>query len=164
MIQVVSGFRRIGKTDCIHEIDPRVCKEVIGENVKRMRLNCDLSIDELAEYLGLSPGFLGSIERGQRGLTHYNLIKMSILMNKPTDAILGITKEPFKFEKPCAQEKVAVLANALTAHELDFVASTMRNISVLRQKIATGQGVWDDEESIAIAENADNDEFNPYDD
>ena len=57
----------------------------IGSNIRLKRKQKGMTIDELAEKIGMAPGFLGLIERGQRGTSMSNLVKISDLF--------GITME-----------------------------------------------------------------------
>jgi len=41
-------------------------KILLGKNIKRYRINSDLSIEEMAEKAGISIPFLGAIERGEK--------------------------------------------------------------------------------------------------
>jgi len=45
-------------------------RAIIGENVRNERIARDISIDELSEMIGLTPGFVGLIECGQGGAQH----------------------------------------------------------------------------------------------
>ena len=49
----------------------------IGSNIRLKRKQKGMTIDELAEKFDLAPGFLGLIERGQRGTSMSNLVKIS---------------------------------------------------------------------------------------
>ncbi|MCD8157346.1 MAG: helix-turn-helix transcriptional regulator [Clostridiales bacterium] len=40
---------------------------LIGMNIRYERQLRNLTIEELSEIIGIAPGFLGLIERGQRG-------------------------------------------------------------------------------------------------
>ena len=57
----------------------------IGSNIRLKRKQKGMTIDELAEEVGMSPGYLGLLERGQRGTSMSNLVKISDLF--------GITME-----------------------------------------------------------------------
>ncbi len=60
----------------------------IGENIRRLRLERKLTIDELSEYLGISTSFLGLVERGVRGFSLIRLLKLSKLLNLSLDDIV----------------------------------------------------------------------------
>ncbi|MCL2235771.1 MAG: helix-turn-helix transcriptional regulator [Defluviitaleaceae bacterium] len=65
---------------------------LIGMNIRAERHSRGLTIDEFAELLDLSPGFVGLIERGERGVTAYNLLKISRVLGTPTDNFYTHTK------------------------------------------------------------------------
>ncbi len=51
--------------------------KLIGSNIRFERQKRDLTIEELSEILNIAPGFLGLIERGQRGTSIKNLCKIA---------------------------------------------------------------------------------------
>lgn len=66
----------------------------IGSIIQRERKKKDLSIEELADCLDFAPGFLGLIERGQRGTSLQNLIKIAYFFKISLNELTGfdITK------------------------------------------------------------------------
>lgn len=48
-----------------------------GEQLRQLRLEADLSQEELAEYAGLHWTYVGQIERGERNLTLLNVLKLA---------------------------------------------------------------------------------------
>ena len=110
---------------------------IIGENVRKERLARGISIDELADLLGLTPGFVGLIERGQRGATPITLFKLSNVFGTPIDKFFYHTQDflPSLVETPLDQlkrEKIASLTSDFSDAEVDFVIATvkgLRNIS-----------------------------------
>ena len=50
---------------------------IIGGNIKQERLSRGMTIDEVSELMNLTPGFVGLIERGERGITILNLCKLT---------------------------------------------------------------------------------------
>ena len=48
---------------------------VIGENIRNYRKSKNISLDELAEQLELSQGYVGLVERGRGCLTPFTLLK-----------------------------------------------------------------------------------------
>ena len=61
----------------------------IGNNIRLERLARKISIEELAEQLNLTPGFVGLIERGTRGTSAYTLARLSEIFNIPIDQIFN---------------------------------------------------------------------------
>ena len=97
---------------------------IMGENVRKTRTNCGLSIYELAELLGITHGFLGSIERGERGTTPLALLKLSKIFNVPIEHFFfknDYTTDSYK-------SRIEALTYDFTESELDFVIYMMEGV------------------------------------
>ena len=70
-------------------VDKKYRNVAVGKNLRRMRLLRKMSIDEISNFLDLTPSFVGLIERGERGLTTSNIIKLSILFDEPIEALFN---------------------------------------------------------------------------
>ena len=55
----------------------QMLRKIIGENIKRERTARNLSVEELAGLMGITPAYVGLIERGERGTTVHNISKLS---------------------------------------------------------------------------------------
>lgn len=72
----------------------------IGKRIKEQRLLYHLSSEALAEKIDISSGFMGLVERGQRGLSIANLVKVCKIFNITLDyLILGTQKDAVKYKK-----------------------------------------------------------------
>ncbi|MCL2356730.1 MAG: helix-turn-helix domain-containing protein [Defluviitaleaceae bacterium] len=60
----------------------------IGTRLRALRKSSGFSRIELSDYLNLTVGHVGLIERGERGLTAEMLVNISILLNCSTDYLL----------------------------------------------------------------------------
>lgn len=60
----------------------------LGKKIRRERLKKNLTIEQLAEILGLSASYMGLIERGQRGISIETLCKLSNIFKVSTDYLL----------------------------------------------------------------------------
>ncbi|WP_317367206.1 helix-turn-helix transcriptional regulator [uncultured Tyzzerella sp.] len=106
--------------------------KIIGSNVRFERQKRNLTIDELSEILNIAPGFLGLIERGQRGTSIKNLcrianffsITLDQLITCPSDERMVIKEEP-NIEKK--RTTIATYISSMDEQELDFVIGTMKN-------------------------------------
>ena len=96
-------------------------RNIMGENIRNERLNCHLSLDELSELLEITPGFLGLIERGNRGVTALNLVKLSEILDVPIDTFYysreGITLDT----RTMLRKKLLALTANFNDMELNFI-------------------------------------------
>ncbi|ABR46978.1 transcriptional regulator, XRE family [Alkaliphilus metalliredigens QYMF] len=67
--------------------------KLIGNKIRKERILLDLTLEELAEILDLSPSYMGLIERGQRGVSIETLYKLSTTLNVTTDYLLSPADE-----------------------------------------------------------------------
>ena len=72
---------------------------MIGENLKKLRVEKSLTQGELAKMLGVSASSIGMYEQGRREPDHELLIKMSKIFSVSVDELLGID------EKVAGEEK-----------------------------------------------------------
>ena len=106
--------------------------KIIGSNVRFERKKRNLTIDELSEILNIAPGFLGLIERGQRGTSIKNLcrianffsITLDQLITCPSDERIVVKEEPSIDKK---RTTISTYVNSMDEQELDFVIGTMKN-------------------------------------
>lgn len=121
-------------------------KKTIGKNIRKERISRNISIDELAEMLCLSPAFVGLIERGQRGAKIDNLIKISEIFNVDINNIIYgsnnsnyIVSENKEKPKETKVKTLITLMHDLNEKELDFVISVVRNLKKLRNNKETNK-------------------------
>jgi len=113
-------------------------RKAVGENIRSERLQRNMSIDELAELLELTSGFVGLIERGRRGATAYNIHRLSEIFGLSVDKL---------YMSPNTSSKVTVsedtssniryrrlmsLSYDLSDTELDFLITTIKGLRQLR--------------------------------
>jgi transcriptional regulator with XRE-family HTH domain len=108
---------------------------IMGENIRNERMARNMSIDELAELLELTSGFVGLIERGRRGATAHTLLKLSDIFGMPIDNIFltpentARTFEEGSFRKSkTKRNKIASLISDLAEVELDFVIRMIKGL------------------------------------
>ena len=112
---------------------------VIGENIRNERIARDISIDELSEMLDLTPGFVGLIERGQRGTTSNTLYRLSEVFNMPIDTLFRNNKgsslsfgEESLNALAIKRRKVASFISSFNEEELEFIIGVIRSLRRLR--------------------------------
>jgi transcriptional regulator with XRE-family HTH domain len=115
-------------------------RRVIGENIRMERNARDLSLDELAELLHLTPGFVGLIERGKRGATAYTLYKLSEALDIPMEQFfqrdlsqsssLTISEEnPLSVKR----NKINTIVQDMNEGELDFIISVVKSLRAMHR-------------------------------
>lgn len=120
----------------------------IGSNIRFERQKRDLTIEELSEILNIAPGFLGLIERGQRGTSIKNLcriadffsISLDQLITRPAGTVIKSTKEIMAERLEECQlndkfETATSLMHGLKSAELDFVINTLKSMRKLIKKL-----------------------------
>ena len=115
-------------------------RSIIGENIRSERISRNISMDELAELLKLTPGFVGLIERGQRGATATTLLKLSDIFDMPVDLFfhckedssLSLEEEP-AHQNLSKRKKVESLIADFSNEELDFVISMLKNLRAMNR-------------------------------
>ncbi len=113
-------------------------RKMIGDNIRNERIKRNLSIDELAELLGLTSGFVGLIERGKRGATAHTLYRLSSVLDLPLDRFFEETgsslslREKEKIDKKeepiiSKRSKLNSLIYDLNEIELEFLISVVKS-------------------------------------
>lgn len=113
----------------------------IGNNIRAERLSLNISMEELAEMLELSPAFVGLIERGQRGASVKNIVKIANIFGVTVDSIVSenssavnvreMNKETLLNSK---RETLRSILFDFDEEELDFIISIVKNLRKLKQK------------------------------
>lgn len=105
--------------------------KIIGSNIRFERQKRDLTIDELSEVLEIAPGFLGLIERGQRGTSIKNLCKIANFFSISLDNLItcplngeSVFKEESNIEKK--RSVIATYLSSMDENELDFFIAAMK--------------------------------------
>ncbi len=132
-------------------------KTLIGQNIRKERITRGMSIEELAGVMGLSTSFIGLMERGQRGVTAFNVFKLS--------EIFGISIEKF-FELPTLpgqqrrlsvadldpdtaakqkRSKLNSLMHNLTEQEIEFMIVIVKNLKALRPAVVDDDSEKDED-------------------
>lgn len=60
-------------------------KKIFGKKLRRIRRGKDLTQEQLAEAIGVTPEFLSNMERGVNGASFETLEKLSRVLEVPVD-------------------------------------------------------------------------------
>ena len=100
-------------------------RTLMGENLRKLRMERGLSLEELAKLLGISPAFLGLVERGRRGLTAYNIFKLTTVFDISAEAFLtGIDDLSDTNAESCesiCHKKLAAVTRDFPKEKLEFL-------------------------------------------
>ncbi|MDR2167282.1 MAG: helix-turn-helix domain-containing protein [Clostridiales bacterium] len=120
------------------KLDKKQFNVMIGQNVRKQRIYAKYSIEEISKILGLSPAAVGLMERGDRGITSYNLYKLA--------GIFGISVGAFyddsEVDPPSTPElrrrktqlnRLTTFTNKLSDGELEHVVLMTKNLSELER-------------------------------
>lgn len=105
--------------------------KIIGSNIRFERQKRDLTIEELSEIINIAPGFLGLIERGQRGTSLRNLCKIADFFSITLDELIKryIAEGSMVKEEPVIEQKRTTalsFVNTMDIDELDYLISTIK--------------------------------------
>ncbi len=74
-------------------------KQIFGQNVRRIRQIRGYSQEELAERAGLHRTYVGSVERGERNVSLYNIVTLARALDVPvSDLFSGIITQAVRDE------------------------------------------------------------------
>jgi len=129
---------------------PTSSNKIIGERIKSQRKQFHLTQEKLSDALGITPNYLGEIERGRRPLTRKVATKLCNYFGLTYDFIyngnLDIVEDPKKEEEVVAPAKMELIHFIKNCNEnecsacLSFVKSmvlairSQQNISIINNK------------------------------
>ncbi len=107
----------------------------IGANMRVLRKSKGLTIEDMAYVIGIAPGFLGLVERGTRGVSIANLVKISSFFGVSLEELAKgkVEREPFKGDKKALEEKAVDLAYTLTDEEMKITISNLKKVIALNR-------------------------------
>lgn len=106
-----------------------ICK-FIGTVIRTNRNNMDLTIEELSEIADIALGFLGLIERGQRGTSLKNLFKLANLFQISMDELTGfrnIENEKNLTENQINSLKSSLFLQALNENDINYFIHNIKD-------------------------------------
>ena len=83
----------------------------IGKNVRKYRKQRGLTLEALAEKVGLSTNYVGALERGEKALALKTLINIVDALDITADMVLcDVTKNGYKVKSSVLTEKLEALS------------------------------------------------------
>jgi transcriptional regulator with XRE-family HTH domain len=110
----------------------------IGENIRAARKRKNLTIDMLSEIIGISPSFLGTLERGESSLSIETLIGVCTALGVTADSIILTHTEPPTPYKDDKKDTIMTLLSNATDEELTFLIDYMK---LYRKRVRFNDGM-----------------------
>ena len=111
--------------------------KIIGSNIRYERKRRGLTIDDFAKVIGMAPGFLGLIERGQRGTSVKNMVAIAEFFDISLDDLItkdlsnsgADMKDMENTRSAKARRALRSLVSSLTEDEIVFVTSVIKSMN-----------------------------------
>lgn len=104
-------------------------KNIVGDNIRRLRLKAGLTQEELALNSGMSQGYINQLESGKRGFTQKSLDQVVNALFVPISELFMEEGSPYKAaakeesttykKKRPSKKEVYTLLNELPEHILE---------------------------------------------
>jgi transcriptional regulator with XRE-family HTH domain len=117
--------------------------KIIGTNIRYERRRRGLTIDDFAKIIGMAPGFLGLIERGQRGTSIKNLVAMASFFDISMDELItkdlsneGLeVRESDTTKAAKAKRALKSLVTSLNEEEAIFITSVIKSMNKMNRGV-----------------------------
>lgn len=123
-------------------------RQVIGDNLRQLREQRNSSLEEIADEIDVTPGFLGLVERGKRGTQWINLLTLANLYEVEIGDLFVDNKETI-IEKLSSSDiflgKISLYTKYLDEDEQNLIVSLVKNMAK-KSKLNTENNVFDDHE------------------
>lgn len=111
--------------------------KIIGSNIRFERKKRGLTIDDFAKVVGIAPGFLGLIERGQRGTSIKNLVQIAKFFDLTMDELLvqdlaNGSASVLEDKATKSRRALKSLITSLDDEEVVFITSVIKNMNKMR--------------------------------
>ena len=111
--------------------------KIIGSNIRYERKRRGLTIDDFAKVIGMAPGFLGLIERGQRGTSVKNMVAIAEFFDISLDDLItkdlsnggSDMKDMENTRRAKARRALKSLVSSLTEDEIVFITSVIKSMN-----------------------------------
>lgn len=110
--------------------------KTIGSNIRYERRLRGLTIDEFAKIIGMAPGFVGLIERGQRGTSIANMVRIAEFFDITLDELITKNLAEGKVSTPKGVNKIdkdrralISIINTMASDKLQILASVAKALN-----------------------------------
>lgn len=111
--------------------------KIIGSNIRYERKRRGLTIDDFAKVIGMAPGFLGLIERGQGGTSVKNMVAIAEFFDISLDDLItkdlsnggADMKDMENTRSAKARRALRSLVSSLTEDEIVFITSVIKSMN-----------------------------------
>ena len=111
--------------------------KIIGSNIRYERKRRGLTIDDFAKVIGMAPGFLGLIERGQRGTSVKKMVAIAEFFDISLDDLItkdlsnggADMKDMENTRSAKARRALKSLVSSLTEDEIVFITSVIKSMN-----------------------------------
>ncbi|MEI0516675.1 helix-turn-helix transcriptional regulator [Brachyspira murdochii] len=121
-------------------IDTEAVLKNLGQNIRELRKNKKMTIDELAEKSSLSGKYLQGVEVGNRNISIKNLNKICKALETSPDTLLNMRTYNLKN----SEEKIFAISEKLKKFEenkLDFIGSMLDHLNSIMAEQAKNEQV-----------------------
>jgi len=111
------------------DININIKYTVIGKNIRAQRKIRRLSVDELAEHLGLSASYVGLLERGDRCPSLKVVYNLCVLFDiSPNELLTSEQDDRINKQIDMRLEALTSLVKTLKKNEIEFVIETIKKV------------------------------------
>lgn len=128
-------------------MEERSERQAIGHRIRSLRRGLEMSLQQLADRAGISPGYLSEVERGSSAPSGEKLGRIANELGTTTDYLLTGRKD-----QPAVQIPAALAA---AAEQLDLTyAQTIRlltgKLSLVARRSSAGEDEWTEAEWMSF--------------
>ena len=108
---------------------------IMGRNIKQLRLDCNMTTEELAEILDVSPWSIRQFERGERGMSGLVIRKLADTFGVSTD-VLYHGPQFMPIESTYHEKQLQIVlayARKLTEEETDYLLTNVKSLLKLNR-------------------------------
>ena len=126
-------------------MDTEVVLKNLGQNIRELRKNKKMTIDQLAEKSSLSGKYLQGVEVGNRNISIKNLNKICKALETSPDILLNM--KPYNLKN--SEEKIFAISEKLKKFEenkLDFIGNMLDHLNNIMREQSQNNNSKDDKQ------------------